>query len=557
MFCLRWMSQEKSILQKQYARWMEKLHSRGFQQDFPVKSLRCHRQLPQRQVYQQTCFEQKTQTDCFATGLVSLSCVKKGREMSNSCVNSGDTSWVMVSFVLVLAMFPGLAFFEAGLLRSKNTLSIIGQVFSGMAVNGALWDLFGFSLVYYGSFKHALLINVSYITCSEYAPTIPHAAFAMFMLLFAVITPLLMTGAYAERMKFRSALLLTVLWELFVYYPIAHMIWASDGWLAKFGTKDFAGGITIHTTAGVGSLVAAIYLGPRKYFHDHDGEFPPSNVSLAAIGAALLYTGWFGFNAGSALQAGWISTSALVSTQIGCCFSTLVWLTLDMMTKGQPTIIGLLNGAIAGLAGITPASGFINNPGSIGLGLVLGFSSYWMSHLIKHRLKIDDALEVSSVHGFTGIVGSIAVGFLAAEDANPDIEDGLFYGGGSHLLVAQIVGVLFAAVYSGILTLIILKFIDVTMGLRASPEQEDLGLDIAEHHEVAYHELTVDIITPEMIRKLPRHYRNTLADLRQRTDYRHLVNEQVEADNDEASVLGLHAVNYTQLDSERKEQSQG
>jgi Amt family ammonium transporter len=457
---------------------------------------------------------------------------------TEGCVDSGDTSWVMVSTVLVLCMFPGLAFFEAGLLRSKNTLSIVGQVFAGMAINGALWDLIGFSLVYYGSFtKHVLWIGVSYTECSDYAPTIPAAAFATFMLLFAVITPLLMTGAYAERVKFKSTLALTVLFELFVYYPIAQMVWG-NGWLMRMGVKDFAGGITIHTTAGMGALACALYLGPRRFFAEHGNEFPPSNVALAAIGTAFLYFGWFGFNAGSALQAGSISTSAVVSTQIGCIFSTVVWLILDLVTRGQPTVIGLLNGAIAGLAGITPASGFINNPGSIGLGIVLGFASYFSAHFVKNHLHIDDALDVSSVHGLTGMIGSIATGFLATKEANPNVDDGLFYGGGARLLGVQVLAVVITAVYSIIVTFIILKFIDWTMGLRATPEQEDLGLDISEHHEVAYHELTVDIITPEMVRKLPRHYRNTLTDLRQRTDYRVLnVNDNILASPDESSRI--------------------
>jgi len=459
------------------------------------------------------------------------------------CVDSGDTSWVMVSFVLVLGMFPGLALFEAGLLRSKNTLSLIGQVVAGIAVNGALWDLFGFSLVYYGSFEHALLLNVSYEECNEYAPSIPGAAYAMFMLLFAVITPLLMTGAYAERVKFKSSLALTIVWEVLVYYPIAHFIWG-NGWLAKLGTKDFAGGITIHTTAGVGSLVCALYLGPRRLFREHGGEFPPSNMPLAAIGFAMLYMGWFGFNAGSALRAGSVSTSALTSTQIGATFSTIVWLCLDMLTKGQPTVVGILNGGIAGLAGITPASGFIDNPGSIGIGLVLGFSSYWASHFIKHTLHIDDALEVSSVHGLTGIIGAIAVGFLASKDANPFIDNGLFYGGGARLLGVQVVGVVVAAVYSAIMTYFILKCIDWSMGLRAPAEMEDLGLDIAEHHETAYHELTVDIITPEMLKKLPRHYRSTLTDLRQRASYRILPVNNDPVPNEESAILGIPPVRF-------------
>jgi len=444
----------------------------------------------------------------------------------SSCVDGADTAWVLVSFVLVLSMFPGLALFEAGLLRAKNTLSVMSQVMAGMFVLCVLWDLVGYSLVFgsdhhglIGGFEFVLLFNTGYDTCIKFAPTIPAAAFAAFQMLFAAITPLLMTGSYAERFRFWPFLTFTVLWEIFVYYPVAHWVWGG-GWLHDFGTLDFAGGIVVHTTAGAGATVCAIMIGKRKDFAvHHNGEFPPSSMPLAVVGAGMLLCGWFGFNAGSSLKSGSLACSTVVSTQIGACTCAMVWLVLSSIygESNAPTLISLINGAIAGLAGITPASGYINNQGSLGLGVVLGFVTFAGSYVLKQKFKIDDALEVTSVHGLSGVVGSISVGFLAVTDPHLKLENfGLFYGGTTKLLVAQLVGVGVVLIYSVVVTALLLKVLDLVFkkftghGIRASPEEEAMGLDISQHKEVAYHDLMLDVDGANRLAEdMPSHFGTT------------------------------------------------
>jgi len=427
--------------------------------------------------------------------------------MSNStadfthCTNkeapdTGDTTWVLLSTILVLGMMPALAFFEAGLLRSKNTLSIITQIVSGIVVLTVMWQAFGYSLTFgpsqhgiIGNLNHAFLMGVSYKDCSPNAPYIPSAAYAMFMMMFANITPLLMTGAYAERVKYKAFILFTVFWEIIVFYPVAHWIWGG-GWLARMGIQDFAGGIVIHTSAGVGGLVCALYLGKRSGFEKYGGEFPPSNIPLAALGAALLWMGWFGFNAGSALAAGDVATSAVASTQIGGSFSAIVWIVLSWL-KGKPTTVAVLNGVIAGLAGITPASGYINNQYSIGLGVVLGLASYFSVVLLKHKLHIDDALDVSSVHGLTGIIGAIAIGFCGQSSINSKGADGVFYNGGGRLLGVQVLGVVVVGAWAALVTFALLFLINKFVGLKIDESEEELGLDLVEHGEYAYHNIAL------------------------------------------------------------------
>jgi len=269
-----------------------------------------------------------------------------------SCVDTGDTTWVLISTILVMGMLPALAFFEAGLLRSKNTLSLITQIIGGFITMTVMWDLFGYSLTFStdswgfvgNPISHALLINVPYDDCSKYAPKIPTACFAMFMMMFASITPLLMTGSFAERVKWKAFFILTVLWEILVFYPVGHWM-SGQGWLYQLGARDFAGGIVIHTTAGTGALVIALFMGRRKDFDKYHGEFPPSNIPLAALGATLLWMGWFGFNAGSALTSGSIATSAVVSTQIGGSCSALVCIVLSWVTD-KPSSVAVMNGVI-------------------------------------------------------------------------------------------------------------------------------------------------------------------------------------------------------------------
>ena len=415
----------------------------------------------------------------------------------SSTVDPGDTTWMLTSSALVLTMSPALAMFEAGLLRSKNTLSIFTQVFTGLIVLSTLWFVVGYSLVFGESggiignpFQHALFIDVSYSQPSVHAPRIPAAVFAIFQLTFAVITPLLITGAYAERLPFKVFIAFSVLFSLFVYYPVAHAIWGR-GFLEQLGTLDFAGGIVLHTTAGVAALVSAIMIGPRKDFALYHGEFPPSNVPLAAIGCGLLWLGWFGFNGGSAFSAtGGIAVSACVSTQIGAVSSGFVWL-VGSWWLSKPSSSALMNGLVAGLAGVTPASGYINSPASLLLGLILGVASFGGVQVLKHRLHIDDALEVSVVHGLTGMIGALYIGLFSQRAVNPDGADGWLYGSG-RLMWVQLVAVLVAAVWSAVMTFAILTACRMVFGsIRVSEEEEEVGLDWGSHGEVAYHKLQV------------------------------------------------------------------
>jgi len=360
-----------------------------------------------------------------------------------------------------------------------------------------LWDFIGYSLVYgkssggiIGSFEYGVLLNTPYDKCIAKAPRIPAAAFAIFQMMFAVITPLLMTGAYAERMRFLPFIVFTVLWEILVYYPLAHWIWGG-GWLAThFEVLDFAGGIVIHTSAGVGGLVSALVLGRRKDFELYRGDFPPSNLPLAAIGAAFLWMGWFGFNAGSALSAGSVATSTIVSTQVAASLCGCIWMILSII-RNKPGTIPLINGVIAGLAGITPASGYINTQWSLLLGAIVGASSYFSVILFKNYFKIDDALDVSSVHGVTGILGSLFIGFFSQKSLFPTGQsyDGVFYGNGK-LIGGQVLAVTVAIIWSGSITLLLWVLLKLVFrNLRVTPDEEIEGLDAVEHGENAYHDL--------------------------------------------------------------------
>jgi Amt family ammonium transporter len=404
-------------------------------------------------------------------------------------INSGDTTWMMVSTGLVMLMTPALGFFESGFIRSKNALSVIMQTFSGLGILSILWILVGFSLVFAPSYE-GIIGNLSWIafnnvpiyTSLEYAPTIPGVSFASFQMMFAVITPLLITGAFAEKMKWSSFLIFIVLWSIFVYYPLAHWIWGK-GWLAQIGVFDFAGGIVIHTSAGMGSIASAIIFGRRKYF-GHD-VLRPHNVPLAVLGASLLWVGWFGFNAGSALASGGLAANTLLVTHAASAASAVVWIFLSWKSSGKPSLTAGINGAIAGLAGVTAASGFISVQSSLLLGILVGFASFYGIVLLKQRLKIDDVLDVGSVHGITGIIGSLAIGFVATKFINLSGPNGLLYGNAMQL-ASQALGVGVAIVIGFIGTLVIMKIIDVTLGLRVKESEEDIGLDISQLSERAY-----------------------------------------------------------------------
>jgi Amt family ammonium transporter len=337
-----------------------------------------------------------------------------------------------------------------------------------------------------GGLDYIFLINVPYNQCTKWAPTVPAGAFAMFEMMFAAITPLLLTGAFAERLRWKAYFLFLILWEVLVFYPVAHWIWGG-GWLYKLGALDFAGGIVIHTTAGTGALVSALILGRRQGFDRYHGEFPPSNMPLATIGAAFLWMGWFGFNAGSALSSGPLAVSAVVSTQVAGAMSGFTWMMLSWWQR-KPSILALINGVVAGLAGVTPASGYINTQWTLPLGMILGVASYFSVHFFKHKLRIDDALDVSSVHGLTGIIGSLWIGLACEQLVNPSVaHNGLFYGDHSaYLLGIQALAVTVAAAWSAFVTAALMLIMQRFIGLKLSVEQEELGVDATDHGEQAY-----------------------------------------------------------------------
>jgi Amt family ammonium transporter len=404
-------------------------------------------------------------------------------------IDTGDTTWMLISTGLVMLMTPALGFFEAGLIRSKNSLSAIMQTFSGLAVLSSLWFIIGFTLVFapsqggfIGGFDWTFFNGVPVKDSLDYAPTIPGVTYASYQMMFAVITPLLITGAFAERMKWSSFFVFIIAWSIFIYYPLAHWVWGR-GWLADLGVFDFAGGIVIHTSAGFGSLAAALVLSRRKNFGPD--IMVPHNIPLAVLGAALLWIGWFGFNAGSALASGSLAANTLLVTHISSATSAMVWLFLSWRRAGKPSTTAVINGAISGLAGVTPAAGFITAQSSFLLGIVLGFASYYGILLIKERLKIDDALDVSSVHGITGIVGSLAIGLIATTIINPAGPDGLLYGNPIQLGI-QAIGVAVSATLGFLGTMIIMRIIDATIGLKVKSEEEEIGLDITQHAERAY-----------------------------------------------------------------------
>jgi Amt family ammonium transporter len=404
-------------------------------------------------------------------------------------IDTGDTAWMLISTGLVMLMTPALGFFEAGLIRSKNALSVLVQTFSGIAILSALWFIVGFTLVFapsqggiIGGLDWIFFEDVPVNDSLEYATTIPGVTFASFQMMFAVITPLLITGAFAERLKWSSFFIFIIAWSFLVYYPLAHWIWGR-GWLADMGVFDFAGGIVIHTSAGLASIAAALILGRRRNFGPD--IMVPHNIPLAVLGASLLWVGWFGFNAGSALAAGSLAANTLLVTQIASVTSAMVWLFLSWRRAGKPSTTAVINGAISGLAGVTPASGFITAQSSFLLGIVLGFASYYGILLIKEHFKIDDALDVSSVHGITGIVGSIAIGLVATTIINPNGPNGLLYGNSIQLPI-QALGVAVAAVLAFVGTIAIMKIIDATIGLKVKDEEEEIGLDITQHAERAY-----------------------------------------------------------------------
>jgi Amt family ammonium transporter len=401
-------------------------------------------------------------------------------------LDSGDTAWMLISTVLVIIMIiPGLALFYGGMVRAKNALSVLMQVFVTLSMVSILWAVLGYSLAFsegssfIGGFGKALL---SGITPDTLQGTIPELVFATFQLTFAAITPALIVGAFAERMKFSAVLWFLGLWLLLCYAPLAHMVWGG-GWIGAMGTIDFAGGTVVHINAGIAGLVAAVVLGKRRGYGKI--AMPPHNLTITLTGAALLWAGWFGFNAGSAVAANGSAGLAMMNTQLATSAAVLGWIFAEWFTKGKPSLLGAASGAIAGLVAITPACGNAGPMGAIALGLVAGVLCFWACAHLKRVVGYDDALDVFGVHGVGGIVGALGIGILASPALG-----GTGFAAGVETMGAQftnqVIGVAFTLAYTGIVSFVLLKLIDLVIGLRVPEESESEGLDIAEHGEAAY-----------------------------------------------------------------------
>jgi len=408
---------------------------------------------------------------------------------SSPKIDTGDTAWVLICAALVMLMTPGLAFFYGGLVRRKNVLGILMQCFIALAVLSLHWVIIGYSLSFspgngfIGGLKWFALNGVGAEPYADYAATIPHSAFMIFQAMFAIITPALIIGAFAERMKFSAFLIFTLLWATFVYDPIAHMVWGVGGWLKGLGTLDFAGGTVVHINDGIAALVTAIVLGKRKSYDRH--PTPPHNLPFSALGAALLWFGWFGFNAGSALGANGIAVNAFVVTNTAAAAAALGWAMLDWLFNGKPTMLGTISGAVAGLVAITPAAGFVGIIGAIIIGLLVSVFCFIAVGFIKHKLGYDDSLDAFGIHGIGGIWGAVATGLFATKLINPAGSDGLFFGNAGQFIV-QLAATAVTAGYTFIATLIIYKLVDMVIGVRVGEEEEAMGLDLAQHNERAY-----------------------------------------------------------------------
>lgn len=412
---------------------------------------------------------------------------------------SGDNAWMLVCCALVLMMTgPGLALFYGGLVRKKNVLATMMQSFILMGVVTVLWAFVGYSIAFadgtpfFGNLSFAFLRGVGGDPNPTYAATIPQQTFMMFQLMFAIITPALITGAFAERMKFSAMLVFTILWTLIVYFPLAHMVWGNGGLLAlpllngKIPALDFAGGTVVHISSGFSALVCAIYLGKRLGFPKT--PFAPHSLVLSVIGACLLWVGWFGFNAGSALAAGKLATSAFVATHFGAAAAALSWTIVEWLKQGKPTVLGAISGAVAGLVGITPASGFVTPMSALIIGLVAGVVCFFAVTELKKRFGYDDSLDAFGVHGVGGFTGAILTGVFATKAVNDVFSGGpvgLIEGNGKQVL-NQLIASAIAIALGMIASLIILKIVDLVIGVRVSNEDEIAGLDLSQHGEEGY-----------------------------------------------------------------------
>jgi Amt family ammonium transporter len=403
-------------------------------------------------------------------------------------VDSGDTAWMLAATALVMIMLPGLALFYGGLVRRKNVLSTIMHSFFGLAIVSVVWVLVGFSLAFgpdvngwglIGNLDYVGFMGVGLVPSTVYGLTIPFVLFAAFQLMFAAITPALITGAFAERKRFASFVLFTILWSVFVYSPIAHWVWAADGWLFKLGALDFAGGTVVHASSGVSALIVALLIGRRVVNGD---RMEPHDIPMTVLGAGLLWFGWFGFNAGSALSAGGLAASAFLVTNTAAGAATITWVLASYLHKRKVSVVGAACGAVAGLVAITPASGFVTAGGALVIGFAVGGLCY-SATLLRERLRVDDALDVFAVHGVGGTFGALATGVLAttAINAYPGLIDG-----NPGQVVTQVVAVGATILYAVVATFVIVKLVNVILGLRISARDEEVGIDLSTHGEAAY-----------------------------------------------------------------------
>ncbi len=404
-------------------------------------------------------------------------------------VNAGDTAWVLISSALALLMTPGLAFFYGGMVRKKNILSVLMQCFIIMCVLSIQWVLFGYSLSFHpgkgfwGGFGWFGLNGVGLEPYADYAATIPHQAFMIFQAMFAIITPALIIGAFAERMKFSAFLIFTLLWATFVYDPLCHWVWGMGGWLRNLGALDFAGGTVVHINAGIAALVMALVIGRRKNLDS--GAPTPHNLPFVVLGTGLLWFGWFGFNAGSALAANGLAVNAFVVTNTAAAAAGLSWALIEWMRNGKPTIFGTASGAVAGLVAITPAAGFVSVIPAIVIGIMVSVICFIAVSVIKPKLGYDDSLDAFGVHCVGGIWGALATGLFASKAINSAGANGLFFGNPRQFFV-QLLAVGVTLGYTIIATLVIYKLVDWFVGVRAGEKEELVGLDLSQHHERAY-----------------------------------------------------------------------
>lgn len=403
-------------------------------------------------------------------------------------INGSDTVFLIFATTLVMLMTPGLALFYSGMVRKKNVLSTTIHSYAAIAIISIQWIFIGYTLCFgsdvggiIGDFKYFLLNGVGFEPNPDYAATIPHQLFMLFQLKFAIITPALISGAYAERMRFPAFLIFVLVWATFVYDPIAHWVWGTGGWLKELGALDFAGGSVVHLSSGVSALVVALVLGKRK---DMDSA-EPHNIPLTILGAGILWFGWFGFNAGSALAANNIAINAFLTTNTAAAAASLAWMFTEWKVKGKPSVLGFVCGAVAGLVAITPSAGYVGVVESLIIGAIGGSLCFFTVNVIKKKIGYDDALDAFGCHGIGGIWGAIATGIFASSAVNPAATNGLIYGN-IKLLVVQIIGVIAVCIYSAVMTFVILKVIDKFTKIRATEDEELIGLDMALHGENGY-----------------------------------------------------------------------